>query len=157
MSVRIMVGFAGCLSTHTFFRFSLRVYRYMTDIPLSKHSLGKLKYLKGSLRNAIFSKRRPHYVFGSKEYREEDSPICFPPLTDAFFMESLPTEGVMSQPRDLKRIDQLVKDLKPFLKPIKLGYVGNKNAMGQLHGKGENRFSYRCLLCKCSSRRNGLV
>lgn len=105
---------------------------------MNKVSLGKLKYTSSSLRNAIYSKRRPHYVFGSKEFREQGHPLCFPPLPDAFFVESPPAEGLLSQPRDLKKIEQLVKELKPFLSATKLGYEGKKNALGQLHGKGKS-------------------
>mmetsp|Transcript_24712 Transcript_24712/g.46053 ORF Transcript_24712/g.46053 Transcript_24712/m.46053 type:complete len:492 (-) Transcript_24712:352-1827(-) len=114
---------------------------YATAVPMSKLSLGKLKNTYSSLRNAIYSKRRPHYVYGSKEFREQGHPICFPPLADAFFAESPPAEGLLSQPRDLRKIEQLVKELKPFLSSVKLGYEGKKNALGQLHGKGSFRFS----------------
>ena len=111
--------------------------RYATVVPLSKSSLGKLKHTASSLRNAIYSKRRPHYVFGSQQYRQQGPPLCFPPLPPSFFQEAPPLEGQLSAPRDRKRIEQLVKELKPFLATHKLGYEGKKNALGQLHGKGE--------------------
>jgi hypothetical protein len=114
--------------------------RYATAVPMSKQSLGKLKYTVSSLRNALYAKRRPHYVFGSKEFREQARPLCLPPLPPAFFAEEAPpAEGLLSRPQDLRKIEQLVRELKPFLSPAKLGYEGKKNALGQLHGKGEGR------------------
>lgn len=114
---------------------------YMSSIPMSNYSLNKLKRTSSSLRNALFAKRRPHYVFGSKEYREDENPLCFPPLLNSFFEEFLPCNGLVSRHRDLKKIEQLVKDLKPFIKNKKVGYEGKKNPQGQLHGQGSFTFS----------------
>lgn len=110
-------------------------------LPPSKVGLGKLKLTASSLRNALYCKRRPHFVFGSRERREGASPLCFPPLPDSHFSEHAPSQGVLGQPRDLKRIEQLTRELRPLLPARSLGYEGKKNGLGQLHGKGSFRFS----------------
>jgi hypothetical protein len=53
-----------------------------------------------------------------------------------FFQETPLRDGLVAKTRDMKKIEQLVKELKPFVRSVKLGYEGKKNALGQLHGRG---------------------
>lgn len=82
--------------------------------------------------------RRPHFVFGTKEYTNcVKSPVSLPALQYSFLTEFNPLDGHLSVDSDIKHIRQLLNDLQVYITAEKKpGYYGEINEKGNPNGKG---------------------
>jgi hypothetical protein len=79
--------------------------------------------------------RRPHILYGSLEQRGY-SPFIMPPLQNSSFERFHPEKGFLSVESDRLVIKQLVEDIRPYMKQLKGGYIGEVNDEGKQHGRG---------------------
>ena len=118
---------------------------YSANILLQEDSKTRENNFTSGLFHAIKTNRRPHYIYGHKEFHDGIAPIGLPP-----FMTSIPDEydplvnSFITKKEDLIVIEKLLAALKCYLNDInnkpKLGYAGERNATGQRHGKGTELF-----------------
>jgi hypothetical protein len=104
------------------------------------------------LKLAAQAKRRPHYLYGSKEMKDKRAPICLPPLQNSYFEDYHPLKGSLSVATDSDKISELVDQLKGYMKAVESGYAGSKEK-GKLHGYGKHvfpRYDIYCVLCSLS-------
>ncbi len=80
--------------------------------------------------------RRPHFLFGSRELKHNHPYSCLAPMQNSFFEKYHPEKGALSVASDMEHIAALVEEIKPYMKSVVEGYVGEKNANGDFHGKG---------------------
>jgi len=79
---------------------------------------------------------RPHFVYGSYDKLHMRNPFIMAPLQNSWFERYHPEKGYLTKDDDRLIIHQLVENLKPYMKTIKVGYVGAKNANGKKEGYG---------------------
>jgi hypothetical protein len=117
---------------------------YAANIPLqieSKAYVGN-RYLKflGGLKFAAEQNRRPHILYGSKEYYTSKQLLMLPPLAKSYFHEYNPEMGFLHFPQDMQRIQHFMKQLQPYYHHCYeelIQYTGELNANGLYEGYGE--------------------
>ena len=81
--------------------------------------------------------RRPHLLYGTREYKLNGyTPIQLPPLQNSWFDNYNPVKGKLTIESDREKIQQLVTGIEPYMKRVVVGYTGERNAAGQMHGRG---------------------
>ena len=100
----------------------------------------RLQKFSAGLRTALSIGRRIHLLYGTRESVGRFGPIVLPPLLHSYFEKYHPLEGNLTVQSDRNKIQQLVQQLEPYMTKTKYGYEGDRNAAGEMHGKG--RFSY---------------
>jgi hypothetical protein len=113
---------------------------YAANIPLSRCSTSKISYFKYGLNTAIRNGHRPQYLYGEKEKSEYRIPLQLPPLQNKYFEKYHPLQGNLTKATDRDKIGQLVDELIPFMIPLTVEYVGERNEYGEKHGYGEETF-----------------
>lgn len=91
---------------------------------------------RGTLAQALKAGRRPHVLYGTKEYDEKRALIFLPPLQNSNFSKYKPTKGSLTQENDRVVIKMLEEKAEKEMVKAKTGYTGQKNDAGQKHGKG---------------------
>mmetsp|Transcript_5845 Transcript_5845/g.9493 ORF Transcript_5845/g.9493 Transcript_5845/m.9493 type:complete len:502 (+) Transcript_5845:129-1634(+) len=109
---------------------------YAANIPVDHD---KHESFTAGLKLAAEAKRRPHYLYGSKELKDKRAPICLPPLQNSYFEDYHPLKGSLSVATDKEKISELVDQLKGYMKAVESGYAGAKEK-GKLHGYGRHVF-----------------
>jgi hypothetical protein len=90
---------------------------YAATIPLRKESKpGGNRYLKfqGALKTAANQNRRPHILYGSKEYYESKQILTLPPLRNSYFHDFNPAEGIVRYQEDRIKIASLMLELEKY-------------------------------------------
>jgi hypothetical protein len=90
---------------------------YAATIPLRKESKpGGNRYLKfqGALKIAANQNRRPHILYGSKEYYETKQILTLPPLRNSYFHDFNPAEGIVRYHEDRMKIASLMLELEKY-------------------------------------------
>lgn len=116
---------------------------YAANIPVDHD---KHESFTAGLKLAAEARRRPHYLYGSKELRDKRAPICLPPLQNSYFEDYHPLKGSLSVPADKEKISELVDQLKGYMKAVESGYAGSKEK-GKLHGYGRHVFPRWVSVC----------
>ena len=114
---------------------------YASNIPILPCSDGRKEKFKASLWSCVESGRRPHMLYGSNESNRKISPIVLPPMSHMWFNRYKPTDGHLTEPTDRDIVEQLVENLKPFIKIEEDVYEGDYNMDGKKHGRGTHRFA----------------
>jgi hypothetical protein len=96
----------------------------------------KLGLFKAGLLYHQREGRRPHFVYSNKE---EARIWVLPPFQHSFFDRYDPTKGALTFPGDATIIVKLVEELRPYMRTIEPGYVGER-ADGLRHGRGKEQF-----------------
>jgi hypothetical protein len=111
---------------------------YAANIPLSEDTADRSKYFTAGLLQAVKANRRPHYLYGTREKMKNGSPISLDPLRNTFFDKYNPLTGSITKESDRDKIKELVAALQPYIdaNKVTVGYVGERNAAGQMHGHG---------------------
>jgi hypothetical protein len=110
---------------------------YAANIPLMDDEHGeRLKKMSSGLAFHRKEGRRPHFLFGTKEFDTFLSPFCIPPLQNTWLERYHPERGHLSYESNRQVISRLVEELKPYIKTIEVGYKGEYNAAGEKQGKG---------------------
>jgi hypothetical protein len=95
--------------------------------------------LAGRMKVAVLDRRRPHFIYGSRESAEEVEPIELFPLEKASFEKLSPLRGYLTRPGDEELIQELtVSHLLPLMATPRPGYRGYRNALLQKHGRGRH-------------------
>lgn len=90
---------------------------YAATIPLRRESKpGGRRYLKfqGALKTAANQNRRPHFLYGSREYYESKQLLTLPPLRNSYFHDFNPAHGVVRYEEDRKKIASLMLELEKY-------------------------------------------
>lgn len=115
---------------------------YAANVPIllapKSEEIDRLSKFKNALAYAVSQRRRPHFLYGTKEQYENRPPICLPPLQNSYLDKYNPVEGDLSVSGDREKIKMLLTELQPELEANKLvvGYKGPQNSSGRKHGKG---------------------
>ena len=96
-------------------------------------------HFTAGLKLAAEAKRRPHYLYGTKEMKDKRAPICLPPLQNSYYEDYHPLKGSLSVQADSEKISELCDQLKGYMKAVESGYDGSKEK-GKLHGYGRHVF-----------------
>ena len=115
---------------------------YAANIPLEKDSAARMTKFKAGLPSSMQAGRRPHLLYGTKEHKLVGyNPIQLPPLQNSWFDDYNPVKGKLTKETDREKIQQLVTDIEPYMKRVVVGYDGERNAAGQMHGRGVFRYA----------------
>ena len=115
---------------------------YAANIPLEKDSAARMTKFKAGLLSSMQAGRRPHLLYGTREHKLVGyNPIQLPPLQNSWFDNYNPVKGKLTKESDREKIQQLVTDIEPYMKRVVEGYDGERNAAGQMHGRGVCRFA----------------
>jgi hypothetical protein len=111
---------------------------YAANIPVDRGiASSKCARLKAGLRYAIEAGRRPHFLFGTKEWIGDSLPITLPPLLSSYFEEWSPLKGSLTKEEDRAKIQELIDGLAAYMKWAKVGYSGSLDDAGRRHGTGK--------------------
>lgn len=80
--------------------------------------------------------RRPHLIYGTKQFQENLPPIILPPLQYSYFDQYHPEKGCLTKESDRIHIQHLVEELQQYIKEVKVGYEGDLKD-GKRHGEGK--------------------
>ena len=69
------------------------------------------------LNYAIKQSRRPHFIFSTRHQENGTNPVCLSEIPNTYFERFHPRGGRVSRQTDKVKIEQLVNDLLPYLKP----------------------------------------
>ena len=115
---------------------------YAANIPLEKASAARMTKFKAGLLSSMQAGRRPHLLYGTREHKLVGrNPIQLPPLQNSWFDNYNPVKGKLTKESDREKIQQLVTDIEPYMKRVVKGYDGERNAAGQMHGRGVYRYA----------------
>lgn len=110
---------------------------YAANIPVDRMlAWSKAAKLKAGLRYAMESKRRPHYLYGTKEWSGYRLPITLAPLQNSYYEEWHPLKGSLTKQQDKAKIQELVDSLAGYMKWAQVGYKGGLDDAGRRHGVG---------------------
>ena len=114
---------------------------YAANIPLLKDNADRIEHFAHGLKNAHNNEvrpHRPHYLYGSKESANRYDPLQLPPLANSH-LERLSIDEVLNnltKIEDAYKLVELIIELGPYLQKVEAGYIGERNAAGNRHGKG---------------------
>ena len=116
---------------------------YAANIPLNTDTDNRSKHFTAGLLQAVKANRRPHYLYGTWEKMRNGAPIALEPLRNTFFDKYSPLTGSITKESDRDKIKELTVALQPYIDANKVteGYVGERNAAGQMHGHGTYTFA----------------
>lgn len=118
---------------------------YAASIPLRSESRpGGNRYLKftAGLKVAADNNRRPHVLYGSREYNWTKQLLILPPLRNSYFHIYNPLEGHLHYTADMEKIKSLMEELKPYIQAeIEEKYEGSLDSSGCREGYGKLRYS----------------
>ena len=110
---------------------------YAANIPLEKDSAARMTKFKAGLLSSMQAGRRPHLLYGTNEHKlVAYNPVQLPPLQNSWFDNYNPVKGKLTKESDREKIRQLVTDIEPYMKRVVEAYDGERNAAGQMHGRG---------------------
>jgi hypothetical protein len=105
------------------------------NLPI-KNSLMR-DYLADRMKVAVLDKRRPHFIYGSRESVEGEDPIELFPLEKSSFDKLNPLRGYLTRSTDEPLVEEVVMtQLMPLMAKTKPGYFGSRNHLLQKHGRG---------------------
>ena len=107
---------------------------YAANIPLEKDSAARIDKFKAGLFSSVQAGRRPHLLYGTKEHKDNRPPLQLPPLQNSWFDNYNPVKGKLTKESDREKIQLLVTDIEPYMKRVAVGYTGERNAAGRMHG-----------------------
>lgn len=108
---------------------------YAANIP-TKNSPERIEKFAAGLKHHAMNGVRPHILYGSKDVAERSFPLPLSPLQNSLFSSLHPAAGSVSFESDTVVIQRLVDELRPYMKFVEAGYVGERNELGQMHGRG---------------------
>jgi len=110
---------------------------YSCHVPTTNDKLRIQKFIAG-LNLAASKGRRPHLLYGTKEYETYRQPITLPPLQHSFLDIYHPLKGKLSVSSDRDKIVELMSELEQYIVPLAVGYVGEtlNNDGVTKHGNG---------------------
>ena len=115
---------------------------YAANIPLEKDSTTRMTKFKAGLLSSLQAGRRPHLLYGTREHKLVGfNPVQLPPLQNSWFYNYNPVKGKLTKESDREKIQQLVNDIEPYMKRVIVGYTGERNVEGQMHGRGVYRYA----------------
>ena len=116
---------------------------YAASVPLCGDVDDRVKHFIAGLAQAVKASRRPHYLYGTQDKMINGTPIGLPPLRNTFFNDYNPMTGSITKEADRMKIKELIEALQPYIDANKaaVGYVGERNAAGQMHGQGTYTFA----------------
>jgi metallo-beta-lactamase class B len=88
---------------------------FAANIPLCEDSAERVKNFSGGLAEAVKKNRRPHYLYGTYEKMMGITPQALEPLRNACFDKYNPLTGFITKKSDLRKISELVEELKPYI------------------------------------------
>jgi hypothetical protein len=114
---------------------------YAANIPILEDNDERKNRMTAELRAHREKGKRPHIIYGTKDFAALRLPQVLPPLPNAYFDLYHPEKGHLTNETDITVITRLVNELKPYLKEIKSGYEGEYKYHWKMHGKGIYRHS----------------
>jgi hypothetical protein len=96
---------------------------YGANIPLKEDSEQRRGKMMVGLKEHRSGGRRPHFLYGSKHKADLIMPSLLPPLQHSYFEEYHPVKGKFSVASDQEKIDQLVKEIEPYMRHVVVGLV----------------------------------
>ena len=116
---------------------------YAANIPLEKDSAARMSKFKAGLLSSMQAGRRPHLLYGTREHKQVGrTPIQLPPLQNSWFDKYNPVKGKLTKETDREKIQKLVTDIEGrYMQRVVEAYDGERNAAGQMHGRGVYRFA----------------
>lgn len=91
---------------------------------------------RGALSSALKSGRRPHFVFGTKEFETSRPPRSLPPLLNSHLDTYAPEKGEVTQDADLQVILNLSNSARAMFRPVIETFRGESDEDGRPHGFG---------------------
>lgn len=103
----------------------------------------RLQKLRGTLRHYASQGIRPHLLYGSNEYKANQSPIFLDPISNLLFDKFHPEKGSLSDLRDSSMIQNLVYALQAYMHSMQVGYEGERRHtyFGPKHGQGREVYA----------------
>eukprot|EP01038_Epipyxis_sp_PR26KG_P005975 gene5975-8230_t len=113
---------------------------YAANIPLENDDPHRISKFKAGLLSSIQNGRRPHLLYGTRESQFNSPPIQLPPMQNSWFDNYSPVKGKLTKESDRVHIQQLIDEIKPIMKRVKVGYKGEYKD-GEQYGKGVYTFA----------------
>jgi len=112
---------------------------------------------EGAIKNAILSNRRPHLVFGTREFLKQEPPRFLPPLLHSMLQKYDPAKMKLTSEEDRPAIIHIVEQLHRHVLKLKVGYIGQISSAGLAHGDGtlEYEIGNRYDGCFCNDMKHG--
>lgn len=90
---------------------------YAASIPVQNNSnhVQRHTLFEGGLSRVCAQSRRPHFLYGTKEYALGRRPLMLPPLQHTYFRDYHPLKGNLSVAADAEHIKVLIEKLKPYM------------------------------------------
>lgn len=110
---------------------------YAANIPPLYETPAKLDMFTAGLKFARQRGRRLHVLYGTKESETMTAPIALPPLQNSYFEAFQPLDGYYSYPKDAIKLEQLMGELRPYIKHMNEFYEGTRNEQGLKEGYGK--------------------
>ena len=89
------------------------------------------------MKFALEQGRRPHLLYGTRESVKKSPIKILEPLQNNSLATFNPINGSITKDSDRVKIKELMDALTPYLKEMVVGYSGEKNAAGKMHGEGK--------------------
>lgn len=115
---------------------------FAANIPLRPDTLDRARNFEAGLKVAILSGRRPHILYGSREHSRRSLKIL-EPLQNSLLDSFSPLRGSITVPSDKAKIKQLMDDLQPYIRPLVVGYSGQRDAVTNKF-EGTGTYVYEC-------------
>ena len=109
--------------------------------PLLTNSADRIERLRGGLRFFIAEKKvRPHILYGTYHSKTNRAVTILPPLQNDLYERLDPLEETAFITKEDER--QLIKNVmgRNPRQTIQVGYEGERNGLGQMHGQGKLTF-----------------
>ena len=104
---------------------------YAANIPLENVNALRLGHFKAGLLSSAQAGRRPHLLYGTREYKLLGyNPIQLPQMQNSWFDNYNPVKGKLTRESDRANIQRLVDDIAPRMKRVAAGYEGQRNGAG---------------------------
>ena len=117
---------------------------YCACIPLmadlDHHENSRRNRLEDRLLNVQNRGQRPHVLYGSFQQRTKQPPVMISPLPQSRLDKYHPSSGMLSNHADRTIISRLFAEIQPYFDQERVGYVGEVNLTGEMHGQGTYRF-----------------
>jgi len=117
-----------------------RVEAYLAaNLPLTEGE-ERANLFRGGLRSAQLAGRRPHVIFGTKEYRAQRPPMFLPGMVDATFRRYPPAGGELTSEADRPVIRALTEEARRHSPDGAPGYRGDLCPKGKANGYGRQTY-----------------
>lgn len=109
---------------------------FAANIPYDKEKWKKYTNYKRALEhNAVQRDARAHFLYGTKEVRDDAEPLTLEACKGEILEQFDPVKGDVTKESDKSKIRELVESLK-LDRRVQQTYIGGRNDKGQKHGHG---------------------